>query len=66
MSDDDQHVLFPGFAAFRDDGSSRFYRSLLPAFGTPPKTAAAITVRLSRVVFDVAREAARRPLQVGS
>jgi fido (protein-threonine AMPylation protein) len=37
----------------------------LPAFGTPPKTAAEITVRLSRVVFDVAREAARRPLQMG-
>jgi fido (protein-threonine AMPylation protein) len=65
MSDDEQDALFPGFAAFRDDGSSRFYRSLLPAFGTPQKTAAEITVRLSRVVFDVAREAARRPLQMG-
>jgi fido (protein-threonine AMPylation protein) len=65
MSDDDQDELFPGFAAFRDDESSRFYRSLLPAFGTPQKTAAEITVRLSRVVFDVIRNAARRPLQMG-
>jgi fido (protein-threonine AMPylation protein) len=65
MPDDDQDNLFPGFAAFRDDESSRFYCSLLPAFGTPQKTAAEITVRLSRVVFNVTRNAARRPLQMG-
>jgi hypothetical protein len=62
---DSQGVLFPGFAAFRDDESSRFYRSHLPAFGTPQKTAAEITVRLSRVVFDVSRNAALRPLRMG-
>ncbi len=65
MPDDDQEEMFPGFAAFRDDESSRFYRSLSPAFGTPQKTAAEITVRLSRVVFDVTRNAALRPLQMG-
>jgi fido (protein-threonine AMPylation protein) len=65
MPDDDQEQMFPGFAAFRDDESSRFYRSLSPAFGTPQKTAAEITVRLSRVVFDVTRNAALRPLQMG-
>lgn len=65
MSDDDQDALFPGFAAFRDDDSSRFSRSHLRAFSTSQKTAAEITSRLSRVVFDVTRAAARRPLPMG-
>ena len=65
MADDHQQELFPGFAAFRDDESSRFYRSTSPAFGTPQKTSAEITVRLSRVVFDVIRNAALRPSKMG-
>ncbi len=65
MSDDDQDALFPGFAAFRDDDSSRFSRSHLRAFSTSQKTAAEITSRLSRVVFDVTKAAARRPLPMG-
>jgi fido (protein-threonine AMPylation protein) len=56
----DEGSPFPGFAAFRDDESSPFYRSHLPAFGT-----AEITGRLTRVVSAVVREAAWRPLPIG-
>lgn len=57
--------LFPGFAGFRDDESSLFYRSHVRAFDTPQETAAEITSRLSRVVFAVVKDAARRPLPMG-
>jgi fido (protein-threonine AMPylation protein) len=65
MSDDDQEELLPGFAGFRDDESSRFYRSHLPAFGTPQRTAVEIHRRLSRVVEGVVAAAARSPLRMG-
>jgi len=61
---DDEDELLPGFADFRDDESSRFYRSHLPAFGTPQKTAAEIHRRLSRVVEGVVAAAARSPLRM--
>lgn len=58
-------ALFPGFGGFRDEEGSPFYRSHLPMFDTPQKTATEITARLSRVIFEVVREAARRPLRMG-
>jgi fido (protein-threonine AMPylation protein) len=64
MSDDDHEELLPGFADFRDDESSRFYRSHLPAFGTPHKTAAEIHRRLSRVVEGVVAAAGQSPLSM--
>lgn len=65
MAEDDQDELFPGFAAFRDDEDSPFYRSRVRAFDTPERTTAEITARLSRVVLEVVREAGRRPSQMG-
>jgi fido (protein-threonine AMPylation protein) len=65
MPADDQDELFPGFAAFRDDEDSPFYRSLSPAFGTPQKTTAEITARLSRVILEVLSTAERSPLRMG-
>jgi fido (protein-threonine AMPylation protein) len=56
--------LFPGFGGFRDEEGSPFYRSHLPMFDTPQKTTTEITARLSRVIFEVVREAARRPLRM--
>jgi fido (protein-threonine AMPylation protein) len=64
MPDDDQDELLPGFADFRDDQNSRFYRSHLPAFGTPQKTAAEIHRCLSRVVESVVAAAAQSPLRM--
>jgi fido (protein-threonine AMPylation protein) len=64
MAEDDQEELLPGFADFRDDESSRFYRSHLPAFGTPQKTTVEIHRRLSRVVLSVVAAAARSPLRM--
>jgi fido (protein-threonine AMPylation protein) len=63
--EDSEDGVFPGFASFRDDEGSPFYRSDVRVFGTPEGTAAEITGRLSRVVFAVVREAARRPLTIG-
>jgi fido (protein-threonine AMPylation protein) len=65
LIDDDQDELLPGFADFRDDQSSRFYRSHVRAFGTPQKTAAEIHRRLSRVVESVVATAAQSPLRMG-
>jgi fido (protein-threonine AMPylation protein) len=65
MSDDDQDELFPGFAAFRDDEDSPFYRSRVRAFDTPERTTAEITSRLSWVILEVLSEAERSPLRMG-
>ena len=64
MSDDDQEELLPGFVGFRDDESSRFYRSNRRAFGTPQKTAVEVHRCLSRVVVAVIGSAARYPLRM--
>jgi hypothetical protein len=61
----DEGSPFPGFDSFRDDESSPFYRSHLPACGTPEQTVAEITGRLTRVVSGLVMEAARRPLPMG-
>jgi fido (protein-threonine AMPylation protein) len=61
----DEDSSFPGFASFRDDESSPFYRSHLRVFGTPQETTAEITSRLSHVVSAVVNDAARRPLPIG-
>src|SRR5580658_1305576 len=62
---DSQGAVFPGFAAFRDDENSPFYRSRVRAFDTPERTTAEITSRLSRVILEVVREAERSPLRIG-
>jgi fido (protein-threonine AMPylation protein) len=66
MPEDDKDELLPGFHEFRDDESSRFYRSHLPVFGTPQKTASEIHRRLSRVVVTVVAAAAQSPLRIES
>lgn len=65
MSDDHQDELFPGFAAFRDDEDSPFYRSRVRAFDRPERTTAEIMSRLSRVVLEVVSQAERGPLRMG-